>query len=285
MIADLQESHSTKTLCSAFDVHRSSYQYWQNHTQPNKALCPELTLAIQRAFDASHGSAGARTIASIVTAEGVVDLSRHHAAKAMKTLSLKSCQPPKNPRRMGKKEHIEVSNHLNRAFNVSAPNKVWCTDVTYLWTGKEWSYLAVVLDLFARRPVGWALSNSPDSALTMKALDMAYVARGQPKNLMVHSDQGCHFTSKAYRKRLTRYGIKHSMSRRGNCWDNAPMERFFRSLKSEWMPKQGWPDFLSVKHAVNNYILKYYNSVRPHQHNGDLTPAKKEQLYTKTLKS
>ena len=160
---------------------------------------------------------------------------------------------------------------------------VWCTDVTYIWTGDGWSYLAVVLDFFARRPVGWALSTSPDSALTIKALNMAYTARGKPRNLMLHSDQGCHFTSKAYCKKLKAYGIKHSMSRRGNCWDNAPMERFFRSLKSECMPKKGWPDMLSTKHAVNNYILRYYNSVRPHQHNDGLTPAKKENIYKKTL--
>ena len=254
------------------------------HTRHAQSLCPQLTLAVQGAFDVSHGSAGARTIASIVSRNGI-ELSRYRAGKAMKSLSLKSCQPPKYPRKMGKKEHIEVSNHLNREFDVDAPNTVWCTDVTYIWTGDEWTYLAVVLDLFARRPVGWALSNSPDSALTIKALNMAYVARGRPRNLMLHSDQGCHFTSKAYRKQLKRYGIKHSMSRRGNCWDNAPMERFFRSLKSEWMPKKGWPDSLSAKHAINNYILRYYNCVRPHQHNDGLTPIKKEEIYKKTLNS
>ena len=281
MIADLQKSYSTKKLCSAFDVNRSSFHYWKRYTQPNKALCPELTEAIKKAFDDSHGSAGARTLAQIVSADGVHELTRHCASKAMKLLSLKSRQPPRKPRPMGKKEHIEVSNHLNRAFNVDAPDRVWCTDVTYVWTGSEWSYLAVVLDLYARRPVGWAMSKSPDSALTIKALDIAYEARGKPKNLMVHSDQGCHFTSKAYRKRLKRYGIKHSMSRRGNCWDNAPMERFFRSLKTEWMPKHGWPDYLSAKHDVNNYILRYYNKRRPHQHNNGLTPIEKEKLYKK----
>lgn len=262
-------------------MNRSSFHYWKHTTRSNKALCPVLTQAIRRAFNNSNGSAGARTIAQIVSVEGEHNLSRYRAGKAMKALSLKSRQPPKQPRAMGKKEHVEVNNHLNRAFDVDAPNKVWCTDVTYIWTGVEWSYLAVVLDLFARRPVGWALSKSPDSALTIKALDMAHEARGKPKSVMVHSDQGCHFTSKAYRKRLKRYGIKHSMSRRGNCWDNAPMERFFRSLKTEWMPKVGWPDYLIAKHEVNNYILRYYNNLRPHQHNQGLTPLDKEHRYKK----
>ncbi|BCD97697.1 transposase [Marinagarivorans cellulosilyticus] len=265
-------------------MHRSSYSYWLANTRHSQTLCPQLAKAVQEAFDLSYGSAGARTIARIVSNDEL-DLSRYRAAKVMNKLSLKSRQPPKTPRKMGKKEHVTVGNHLNREFDVDAPDKVWCTDVTYIWTGDGWSYLAVVLDLFARRPVGWALSSSPDSALTIKALNMAYTARGKPRNLMLHSDQGCHFTSKAYCKKLKAYGIKHSMSRRGNCWDNAPMERFFRSLKSECMPKKGWPDFLSTKHAVNNYILRYYNSVRPHQHNDGLTPAKKENIYKKTLNS
>lgn len=197
----------------------------------------------------------------------------------MKYLGLKSKQPPKHYYKKASKPNMHVKNHLNQSFNVSQPNEVWCTDVTYVWTGESWSYLAVVVDLFARRPVGWALSNSPDSALTTKALKMAYEGRGKPTGLTVHTDQGCHFTSKTYRKILKAYGIRHSMSRRGNCWDNAPMERFFRSLKTEWMPKNGWPDYLSAKHAINNYIMKYYNKVRPHQHNDGLTPIRKEQLH------
>ena len=241
-------------------------------------MSAELAEAINSAYNLSNGSAGARTIASIVSGRGM-RLSRFRAGRAMKHLGLSSTQPPKHTYKKADKAHIEVGNHLNREFDVEQPNKVWCTDVTYIWTGSEWAYLAVVLDLFARRPVGWSLSNSPDSSLTTKALKMAFEARGEPRGLMVHSDQGCHFTSKTYRKKLRAYGIKHSMSRRGNCWDNAPMERFFRSLKTEWMPKNGWPDFLSAKHAINNYILRYYIKVRPHQHNGGLTPAEKEATY------
>jgi len=108
--------------------------------------------------------------------------------------------------------------------------------VTYIWTGQRWSYLAVVMDLFARKPVGWAFSRSPNSGLTKQALHMAYELRGRPSGVMFHSDQGSHYTSINFRQNLWRLQIKQSMSRRGNCWDNAPMERFFRSLKSEWVP-------------------------------------------------
>ena len=107
--------------------------------------------------------------------------------------------------------------------------------MTYIWTGKRRAYLVVVLDLFARKPVGWAMSFSPDSRLTMKALEMAWETRGKPGGVMFHSEQGSHYTSRRFRQLLWRYRIRQSMSWRGNCWDNSPMERFFRSLKNEWM--------------------------------------------------
>ncbi|WP_157935217.1 DDE-type integrase/transposase/recombinase, partial [Vibrio breoganii] len=104
-------------------------------------------------------------------------------------------------------------------FAVTAPNQVWVGDVTYVWAGNRWSYLAVVIDLFARKPIGWAMSFSPDSQLTGKALKMAYESRGKPSNVLFHSDQGSHYTSGKYRQVLWRYQIKQSLSRRGNCWD------------------------------------------------------------------
>lgn len=275
MIDDLQESFALKKLCRAFGVHRSSFQYWRDHTSQRQSVCPLLAAEIKRAFNASNGSAGSRNIAAMVTTAGI-ELTRHRASKAMKALGLKSSQPPRVINKNKGDTHVSADNILNRDFDVGAPNKVWCTDVTYIWAGDRWAYLAVVLDLYARRPVGWAVSSSPDSSLTIKALEQAFISRGRPTEVLLHSDQGSHFTSKAYRKRLKRYGMTHSMSRRGNCWDNAPMERFFRSFKTEWMPKNGWASQREVKHHVNNYILQYYNKCRPHQHNSGLSPAVKE---------
>jgi putative transposase len=151
--------------------------------------------------------------------------------------------------------------------------------VTYIWAGNRWAYLAMVMDLFARKPIGWALSFSPNSQLTAEALTMAFEARGRPKDVMFHSDQGCHYTSRFFRQVLWRYQIKQSMSRRGNCWDNAPMERFFRSLKSEWVPKMGYRSFDEAKAAIINYIIVYYSQVRPHTHNGGLAPNVAEKQY------
>ena len=226
----------------------------------------------------SGGSAGARTIAAIATNNGF-ELSRYRAAKLMIKLKLESCQVPQHQYNRGGNEHLEIPNLLDRQFDVVEPDTLWCGDVTYIWTGNRWAYLAVVIDLFARKVVGWAMSLSPDTNLTLKALELAYESRGKPTGLMFHSDQGSHYTSLKYRQRLWRYKIIQSMSRRGNCWDNAPMERFFRSFKSEWMPKVGYENFKEAKYSVSDYINGYYNNVRPHHYNAGLAPNESEVRY------
>lgn len=131
----------------------------------------------------SHGSAGARSIATMATQRGY-QMGRWLAGRLMKELGLVSCQQPTHRYKRGGHEHVAIPNHLERQFAVTEPNQVWCGDVTYIWTGKRWAYLAVVLDLFARKPVGWAISFSPDSRLTMKALEMAWETRGKPVGVM-----------------------------------------------------------------------------------------------------
>ncbi|MBA6328250.1 DDE-type integrase/transposase/recombinase [Colwellia sp. MB02u-6] len=122
---------------------------------------------------------------------------------------------------------------LERQFAVCQSDQVWCGDITFIWTGIYWAYLAVVMDLFTQKLVGWAMSYSPNTRLAAKALLMAFESRGRPKGIMFHSDQGSTYTSRCYRQLLWRYQIEQSMSRRGNCWYNSPLDRFF---KTEWMP-------------------------------------------------
>jgi len=232
----------------------------------------------------SNSSAGARTIATIATTRGL-PLSRYRARRLMKELRLVSCQLPKHKYKKATQEHVAIPNTLERQFSMDAPNKIWCGDVTYIWTGNRWAYLAIVLDLYARKPIGWALSYSPDTKLTAKALAMAFESRGRPKDVMFHSDQGSHYTSRDYRQTLWRYQIKQSMSRRGNCWDNSPMERFFRSLKTEWVPQVGYTSLTEAEDAIVNYIIGYYSQVRPHSHNDGLTPNESEKRYWLEYKS
>lgn len=184
-----------------------------------------------------------------------MNLNRYRASKIMKMLGLVSRQLPKHKYRKQPLEHVELPNHLRRQFAVTAPNQVWVGDVTYVWAGSRWVYLAVVIDLFARKPIGWAMSFSPDSQLTVKALKMAYESRGMPTGVMFHSDQGTHYTNRKYRQTLWRYQIKQSLSRRGNCWDNSPMERFFRSLKTEWVPASG---YRSLDEAWQSHCWLYH---------------------------
>lgn len=263
-------------------MNRSSYRYWQ--TRPASAINAKnlrLDAKVKAVHKLSGGSAGARTIAIMVSKDGD-ELSRYLAGKAMTRAGLVSCQPPKHNYKPAKKEHVDIENHLKREFSPIRPNQVWCGDVTYLWTGDKWHYLATVLDLYGRKIIGFALSDSPDSELTKRALSNAFEARGRPTGVMFHSDQGCHYTSLSFRQKIWKYQIKQSMSRRGNCWDNAPMERFFRSLKTENMPKNGYASKDIAEDSVRNYIYKYYNSVRPHSHNLGLSPNEKEVFFWKT---
>lgn len=203
----------------------------------------------------------------------------------MKLLGLESTQVPSHAYKKAEQPHVDIPNLLDRKFDIQEPDTAWTGDITYIWTGTRWAYLAVVLDLFARKPVGWALSLSPDTALVKKALTMAYESRSEPEGVMFHSDQGCQYTSLGFRQLLWRYQMKQSLSRRGNCWDNAPTERFFRSLKTEWVPETGYSSFPAAKQAINDYIIGYYSQIRPHQNNDGLPPNVAEEKYWNAQKT
>ncbi len=220
----------------------------------------------------------------MVTTTGTA-LSRYRASRRMKLLGLVSSQLPSHRYKKANQPHVSIANELDRQFDLKVPNQVWTGDITYVWSGKRWVYLAVVLDLFARRPIGWAMSLAPDSALTCRALTMAYESRGHPQGVMFHSDQGSQYTSMAFQQQVWRYLMIQCMSRRGNCWDNSPMERFFRSLKREWMPEIGYSSFEEAKSRITDYILGYYSTFRPHVHNEGMKPVVAEQNYWNAQKS
>ncbi|EFC7289086.1 IS3-like element ISEc31 family transposase, partial [Escherichia coli] len=278
IVARLSDSHSVVSLCSALEIHRSSYRYWRKRRDTVNPARVRLCSEIRRAWNQSRGSAGARTLAEMLTQNGV-PMSRYRAGRLMKYLNLSSCQPGKHQYKNARQEHTCLPNLLERQFAVPEPDRVWCGDITYIWAGNRWCYLAVVMDIFARRVIGWSLSANADTALISSALRMAYEVRGQPRDVMFHSDQGSQYTGLKYQQLLWRYRIKQSVSRRGNCWDNSPMERFFRSLKTEWVPTDGYTGKDVARQQISSYILNYYNSVRPHHYNGGLTPEESENRY------
>ncbi|WP_425514823.1 IS3 family transposase [Agarivorans aestuarii] len=280
LISNLQESWGVARLCRLFSVHRSSYKYWHKHPPTLQPQRVKLIAELKRWFGISHGSAGERTLVSLLATSGF-KVSRWLVNKLMKQEGLVSRQLPTHKYAKAERAHLSIPNVLGRQFAPDAPNQIWCGDVTYVWTGSKWLYLAVVLDLYARKVVGWATSSSPNSELTKKALRMAFESRQRPSKLLFHSDQGCHYTSQSFRQQLWRYGIRQSLSRRGNCWDNSPMERFFRSFKTEWMPRVGYKKLTEAASSITQYIVGYYNRHRPHQHNGGVSPSKTELQYFK----
>ena len=204
----------------------SSYYYRVKHkaiVNPQREHLKQKAVAIHTQ---SRGAAGARTLAGQLTQQGE-PVGRYQAARLMREANICSKQAPHHRYKMAEEASNIAPHLLQREFTVAAPNQVWCGDVTYIWAGTQWLYLAVVMDLYARKIIGWACSDSPDSQLTSAALRIAYESRGKPKGVMFHSDQGCHYSSLHYRQQLWRYQITQSMSRRGNCWESLPREAFW----------------------------------------------------------
>ena len=237
-----------------------------------------LRSKVKQLFRMSRNAAGSRTLVEMMREQLDVKIGRFKVRALMREASLISKQPSSHAYKLAQAERVDIPNHLDREFDVDAPNKVWCGDITYIWADSRWHYLAVVIDLYRRRVIGWSLSTSPDAELAAKALDMAYGQRGQPQGVLFHSDQGCQYSSRFFRQRLWRYRMKQSMSRRGNCWDNAPMERVFRSLKTEWIPAFGYISRPDAAKDIGHYLMDYYNWRRPHQFNNGVPPAKAENL-------
>jgi putative transposase len=175
-------------------------------------------------------------------------------------------------------EYAIAHNLLERQFAASAPNKHWVADFTYLWTAEGWLFIAVVLDLYSRRVVGWSMSSSMTAQLVADALTMALWRRGTPKELLHHSDQGSQYTSEQFQRLLSSQGIKCSMSRRGDCWDNAAMESFFSSLKTERTSRRNYASRDEARADVFDYIERFYNQQRRHSTLGYVSPAEFERV-------
>lgn len=276
MIDRLRESKPVELVCRAFGILRSSfYRFLGARRQVNQARF-NLKVHVCEIFRQSRGSLGSRGIRSALSNRGI-HAGRYLVRKLMRESGLTSRQPSRHKYQKASTEHVAIPNVLNRQFSPTAPNKVWSSDITYIWTGQSWSYLAVVLDLFSRKVVGWSFSEHADKALILKALDHAWLYRGKPKDIMFHSDQGSQYMSYAFRTKLQEYGMQQSMSRRGNCWDNAPTERLFRSLKTEWIPKTGYRSVSEARIDVGKYLMSYYNQIRPHQFNNGMSPQVAEE--------
>ena len=274
--------YPVKLLCRLLKVQRSGFYDWQS--QPAKVIAPDelaLRRRMKELFATSRGSLGNRTMMKNLRQEGF-EIGREKTRRLMRVLKLKVKQKRKYKVTTDSKHRLPVAaNVLDRDFSPAAPNQVWGTDITFLWTQQGWIYLAVVIDLYSRRVVGWSIDRRMKKALVIRALMMAVNLRQPPPGLIHHSDRGSQYASHAYQALLKQHRMLGSMSRKGNCWDNAPVERFFSSLKREWTGDRLYRTRDEAIADVREYVAVYYNSKRLHSTLGYTTPMEYEKTLNK----
>lgn len=266
-------------LCQTLGVSRAGYYQWLTRPPSPRALRDARALAaIRRSFTDSDETYGARRVWLDLRA-WQVDCGRGQIERLMRRHELVA-KPVKRqlPVDSGvRPEHGIAPNALARQFDAPAPNQRWVADFTYIWTLEGWLYLAVVLDLFSRRVIGWSMQPRMTSDLVSDALLMAIWRRGWPTELLHHSDQGSQYTSDAFQRLLRDHGIQCSMSRRGECWDNAAMESFFATLKRERVHRRVYNTRDEAKADLFDYIEGFYNPRRRHSTLGGISPKEFEE--------
>ena len=266
-----QKAEPVGALCRVLGVSASGYYASRRRKQAFKQACP-ISAHLQAAFAESGKSYGSRRLRAAL-ARKHIRVGRHRVRKLMKINNLHSTWKRKFVHTTDSRHNLPVAgNVLERQFTPAAMNRAWAADITYIPTRRGWLYLAVVMDLYSRKIVGWAMAAHMPAQLVCAALHMALSQRHPPAGLIVHSDRGSQYASQAHRALLARHSCTASMSRKGNCWDNAVMERFFLNLKMERVWQR---DYLNPDEAirdVTDYIVGFYNSKRLHSTLGYLPP-------------
>jgi putative transposase len=267
-------------MCRLLRVTRQGYYAFAKRA-PSKWAQDEARLheRLRALHVENRGTYGSPRMRDALQKEGF-RVSKRRIERAMRGLGIVACSPrkcrqttkadPRNP---------ITENVLARDFTASKPNERWVTDITYVWTDEGWCYLAAILDLYSRAVVGWAMDHTLETRLPINALDMAVRRRMPGRGLLHHSDRGCQYTSAAYRETLDALGVVVSMSRRGNCWDNAVAESFFATLKRELINRQRWSSRAELRAAVFEYIEVFYNRRRAHSALAYNSPAQAELQY------
>lgn len=264
-------------MCEALGVSRSGFHAWLTRPPSARARSDAvLGGRVRASFLLSDRTYGARRVWRDVLAEGF-SCGLHRVERLMREQALRA-RPRRRqlPKDTGLRSVI-APNALEQDFEASGPNRKWVADFTYIWTAEGWLYLAVVLDLFSRRIVGWSMTHSMTAQMVTDALIMAIWRRGQPSELMHHSDQGSQYTSEAFQRLMADHGITCSMSRSGNVWDNAAMESFFSSLKTERIRGQTYRSRDQARADVFDYIERFHNPRRRHSTLGYLSPMEYER--------
>ncbi|MCD6072235.1 MAG: family transposase [Microvirga sp.] len=261
-------------LCEALGVSRAGFYAWRTRSPSARAKTNEQLLTKVRAsFLASDRTYGTRRVWHDLLADGV-SCGRHRIERLMRYAALRA-----RPRRRRmpsdtgvRLTHAVAPNVLDRAFTAASANRKWVADFTYIWTSEGWLYVAAVVDLFSRRVVGWSMGATMTAQLVTDALVMAIWRRSKPEAVLHHSDRGSPYTSEPFQRLLADHGITCSMSRAGNVWDNAAMESFFSSLKTERTARKPYRTRNQAKADVFDYIERFYNPKRRHSTFGYMSP-------------
>ena len=270
---------SVLRICKMLQFSPKTYYAWRKREKSTRELADErLLIQIRAAFKASRETYGSPRVHAALKAAGVsVGLNR--VTRLMRENGL--CVRPRRGFRctttVRDPAHAVAPNTLDRDFEATAPNEKWVTDVTFIPTDEGWLYLASMLDLYNREIVGWAMDDTNDQLLTKRALDMALQTHEPPEGLLHHSDRGSTYTAGDYRDALAENGIEVSMSRKGDCWDNAVAESFFATLKKELVHRQHFKTRRQAAAAIFEYIEVFYNRIRLHSTLGYRTPIQARQ--------
>lgn len=274
--------HRVSRLCEVLAVSKSGFYDWlkrevSNRSKQNQALLKKIMVISKH----SNERYGAPRIHAELQAIGE-RVGKNRVAKLMRSARIQAKMHQKfkwvQKSRAQNNRQSDEENHLNREFNASKPNEKWVSDTTQVKTRKGWLYLAMIMDLYSRRIIGWSMACRNTEKLAIDALEMAISCRGNVKNVLLHSDQGVQYTSWAYRQLLKEKGIMYSLSRKGNCWDNAPAESFFHTLKTELVMFEDYNTINEAKMSLFSYIESFYNRKRRHSTIGYKTPYEYEEL-------
>lgn len=266
-----KEAVPVQQSCRVLGVSRSGY--YDARRRSTKPVVCKVSVHLKAEFQASQQSYGSRRLVTALNNAGF-HIGRYKVRSLMRLAALKPVWKRKFVHTTNSKHDLPIAaNVLNRQFNPPAPNMAYVSDITYVRTGAGWLYLAVVLDLYARKVVGWAMAPSMPAQLVCDALSMAIEQRQPTPGLLVHSDRGSQYASELYQDMLSRHGFVCSMSRKGNCWDNAVAERFFLNLKMERVWQRQYANHAEAKADITDYIVGFYNCKRINSALGNLPPA------------
>jgi putative transposase len=269
---------SIERMCHVFGVSRSGFYAWQKRSPSRRAVeTAVLDAAVSRIFWKHKRRYGCVKIAKELNDEGM-PVGKNRVSRRMKHMGLRSKVTRRHRPTTDSSHNLPVApNLLNRQFSVPTPDSVYVSDITYIASRTGWLYLCVVIDLFSRMVVGWAVSRSLHRQLVIDALQAAIWRRKPGKGLIFHSDRGCQYASHEFRELLKTHGFIQSMSRKGDCWDNAVAESWFRSLKTELVYDESYQGFEDAHRSLFEHIEIYYNRERRHATLGHVSPAQFER--------